>query len=201
MAAVLRVIPRKLPGVVTIALAIGVAIVLFVPVRGFAQDPAVSPDWTLEDVAGNRLNLDELVAEQPTILFFWATWCPYCKALMPHLQSLRLEYGDDLNIIALTIRDDDGDPVGYVRENGFDFTMIVDADEIAAQNDVYGTPGVLILDKDREVVFNLYALGTPEYPARLQDAGHGPKAAYRAPWWAAEIRQSLDGLIADAYAD
>ncbi|MCP5091039.1 MAG: redoxin domain-containing protein, partial [Gammaproteobacteria bacterium] len=30
------------------------------------------------------------MVQQPVILLFWATWCPYCKALMPHLQSIRL---------------------------------------------------------------------------------------------------------------
>ena len=31
-----------------------------------------------------------------TIVYFWATWCPYCKALMPHLQSILDEYGPGL---------------------------------------------------------------------------------------------------------
>ncbi len=29
------------------------------------------------------------------IYLFWASWCPYCKALMPHLQSIQVEYGAD----------------------------------------------------------------------------------------------------------
>ena len=52
-----------------------------------------SPDWTFETIDGTPLTLSEEVSEQTTILFFWASWCPYCKALMPHLQSIELEYG------------------------------------------------------------------------------------------------------------
>jgi len=66
------------------------------------------------------VRLSEEVRRQPFILFFWATWCPYCKALMPHLQSLRFEYGDRVKILAINLIDADGDPVEYVRNAGYD---------------------------------------------------------------------------------
>jgi thiol-disulfide isomerase/thioredoxin len=174
---------------------------LATPLTGVAQESRISPDWTLENANGQAVHLNDLTTERPTILFFWATWCPYCKALMPHLQSIRLEYGDDVNIVAMTIRDDEGDPVGYIKENGFDFTLLVETDEVAEQNDIYGTPGVLLLAPNREVVFNLYDLPRPEYPTDIDDSGNRQKAAYRGPYWAAHIRRALDLLIANSYAD
>ena len=178
-----------------------VLLILFVPPRAFSQGPAVSPDWTAADYRGTQVNLTALAGERPTVLFFWATWCPYCKALMPHLQSIRHEYGDRVNIVALTIRDDDGDPVSYIEDGGFEFTTILEADEIAAANDVYGTPGVLILNPDREVEFNLYRLPKVEPPETAEPARHGRRAAYKAPFWAAEIRQAIDRVQAAHYAD
>ena len=177
------------------------ALLLFASPRAFAQGPAVSPDWTLPDPEGNPVHLAALAAERPTVLFFWATWCPYCKALMPHLQSLRFEYGKRINIVAITIRDDDGDPVSYLRNGGFDFTTVLDGDDIANENDIYGTPGVLVLNTDREVEFNLYALPAVEPPDTGEPAGHRRKAAYKAPFWAAEIRQSIDRVLEDSYSD
>lgn len=164
-----------------------------------ADDATLSPDWTLADTDGKPVHLAAEVAERPTLLFFWATWCPYCKALMPHLQSLKFEYGDRLNIIAITIRDDDGDPLTYLKNGGFEFTAILDGDEIAAKNDVYGTPGVLLLDAERQVVFNLYKLPKVEPPETAEPAGHRRKSAYKAPFWAAEIRRSIDTLMAESY--
>ena len=178
-----------------------VVMILLLPLRVLAQGPAVSPDWTARDARGQAVHLAGRVRDRATVLFFWATWCPYCKALMPHLQSIRLEYGDRVEIIALTIRDDDGDPVEYVAKGGFDFTTIVDGDEIAAQNDVYGTPGVLILNPEREVEFNLYRVPRVEPPDTVDASSNSRKAAYRAPYWASEIRQSLDRVIAEYYAD
>lgn len=174
-------------------------LILIVSPRVFAQSPAISPDWTLPDHAGNPVHLAALIDDRPTLLFFWATWCPYCKALLPHLQSLRFEYGNDINIVAISIRDDDGDPLAYLQNGGFEFTTILNGDEIASKNDVYGTPGVLILNPDREVAFNLYRLPKVEPPDRGGKSGHGRKAAYKAPFWAAEIRKSLDRLLVESY--
>jgi hypothetical protein len=33
-------------------------------------------------------------------VLFWATWCPYCKALMPHVQSNLDEYGKQVRVVA-----------------------------------------------------------------------------------------------------
>ena len=155
-----------------------------------------SPDWTFETIDGSELTLSDEVAEQTTILFFWATWCPYCKALMPHLQSIELEYGDDVEIVAIHFRDDN-DPVEFIEQAGYDFTLLPSGEEIASIYGVWATPGVLIVDKDMEIRFDLRELPARPLPADVESAGHGRRSAHRAPWWAAEIRASLDAVLAD----
>jgi len=86
----------------------------------------VAPDWSLVSSTGETIRLSEEVEQQTTVLFFWATWCPYCKALMPHLQSIRLEYGDDIEILAINFREDD-DPVAFIDDAGYDFTVLPNA--------------------------------------------------------------------------
>jgi hypothetical protein len=43
---------------------------------------------------------------------------------MPHLQSIRLEYGDAVEILAINIMED-GDPVRYIADAGYDFTLLL----------------------------------------------------------------------------
>jgi thiol-disulfide isomerase/thioredoxin len=117
----------------------------------------VAPDWTLQTAEGHTVTLSEVAAERPVVLLFWATWCPYCKALMPHLQSIDLEYGDRIEILAIHFRDD--------------------------------------MDRHQNIRFDLYTAAQPELPASDEDMGHRKKAAYRAPYWAAEIRKSLDEVL------
>ncbi len=180
--------PRML--LATISFVFALTMNLVVPVA--AAEEVTAPDWTLESADGETIRLSDEVREQPVILFFWASWCPYCKALMPHLQSIRLEFGDDVEILALNFRDD-GEPVEFIRNAGYDFTVLPNADEIAAEYGIFGTPGVLIVDREQVVRFDLRGLAKPEIPE--DKAGHSARAAYVAPYWAAEIRRYLDSAL------
>ena len=143
------------------------------------------------------VTLSDIATEQPVVLLFWATWCPYCKALMPHIQSIRLEHGDEVRVLAVHFRDDKGDPAAFIENAGYDFTVLRNGNDTAKLYDVWGTPGLLIIDRDRHIRFNLYDLPKHEFPAGEEDLSHSQKAAYRAPYWAAEIRKTLDEVLSD----
>lgn len=162
-----------------------------------ASEPRLAPDFTLESVSGVPVTLSDVAADQPVILLFWATWCPYCKALMPHIHSIRLEHGDDIRVVAVHFRDDKGDPAAFIENAGYDFTVLRDGNDVAKLYDVWGTPGLLLINRDRTIRFNLYELPKPEFPASEDELSHPQRAAYRAPYWAAEIRKSLDEILAD----
>jgi thiol-disulfide isomerase/thioredoxin len=44
--------------------------------------------------------------EKLIIIDIFATWCPPCKAVAPHLGSLQAKYSEDIKIIGVTIQDD-----------------------------------------------------------------------------------------------
>jgi len=160
-----------------------------------ADEAPIAPDWTLQSQSGETITLSEVAAEQPVIVLFWATWCPYCKALMPHIQSLRLEYGDEIRVLAIHFRDDKGDPVAFIDNAGYDFTLLPDGGEVAKLNEVWGTPALMIIDRDRIVRYDLYTLPKLDLSAAGKSPTHGKKAAYLAPYWAAELRKSLDLVL------
>ena len=173
------------------------ALVLLLASSASANSAELAPDWSLESADGETVRLSEEVIKQPTILFFWATWCPYCKALMPHLQSMRLEYGNDVKILAINFRED-GDPVAFIDDAGYDFTVLPNGDEVATTYGVYGTPGVIIVDSDQQIRFDLRALPRQDPPKSGNLTGHKRTAAYRAPHWAAEIRKSIDSVLEES---
>ena len=80
---------------------------------------------------------------------------------MPHIQSIRLEYGDEIRVLAVHFRDDKGDPIAFIENAGYD----------------------------------LYTLPKLDLSAAEKSATHGKKAAYLAPYWAAELRKSLDLVL------
>jgi thiol-disulfide isomerase/thioredoxin len=158
------------------------------------------PDWRLADADGGSVRLSTAVQERPVVLLFWATWCPYCKALMPHLQSIRLEYGDAVDIFAIHIKDKKGDPVAFLESAGYDFLLLPHGDDVAELYEVFTTPGVIVVDRNMESRFDLRKL--PQYDIPQVQGGkapsHGKKAAYKAPYWAAALRAALDSVLADS---
>jgi thiol-disulfide isomerase/thioredoxin len=163
-----------------------------------AEVAIVAPDWALVSAEHESVRLSEEVRRQPVVLFFWATWCPYCKALMPHLQSLRLEHGDEIKILAINFMDADGDPVGYIRNAGYDFVVLPGGDAVAEAYRVYGTPGVIIVDQEQNIRFDLRSLPGPNLPTIERSANNKRKAAYIAPYWAAEIRKGIDQVLSES---
>ena len=174
-----RLIPLILLGL----LAINVAV---------ADDAPLAPDWQLFTTDNEVLKLGETAAEQPVVVLFWATWCPYCKALMPHLQEIQDEYGDRLRVLAVHFRDDNGDAVAYIEDNGYDFTLLRNGEGVAKLNGIWGTPGVLVIDEQRKLQFDLYELAKLELPDGLS---HGEKAQQLGPYWAAELRKTLELVV------
>lgn len=154
------------------------------------------PAFSLRLADGSQFRYPEDLAG-PTIVLFWATWCPYCKALMPHLQSILDEYPGQVQVLALTIRDD-GDPAAVLAEYGFDFSLLTAADEVAEAWSVKGTPGLFLADAKGRVVFDRLRI-----PAAAQSGSapeeaamkHYQKAARNAPRWAARLRIALDQLL------
>ncbi len=161
-----------------------------------AADSLVAPDWTLVAADGQAINLNDESQNQTTVLLFWATWCPYCKALMPHLQSVVLEYGDKVKVLAINIMED-GDPVEFIENAGYDFTLLPNGDDVADTYGVSGTPGVFVVDHNRVIRFDLRRLPILETSRTGKPTSNRRRAAYHAPYWAAVIRQSIDAVIED----
>ena len=137
---------------------------LFVDATAFAADvdqPAIA--WSGAGADGHEIRFDPQHLQRPALLLFWATWCPYCKALMPYLQKVYDAAGRDrLDVYAIDFKDEDGDPVAELRERGNTFTLVRDGDAIAGLYGVKGTPGLFLVDRNGMIVYKRISGDAPE---------------------------------------
>ncbi|GAB0168840.1 redoxin domain-containing protein [Lysinibacillus sp. CTST325] len=68
------------------------------------------PDFTLTSLDGKNVTLSDLRGKK-VVLNFWATWCPPCKAEMPHMQNYYEQYAkkDNVEIIAVNLTSEERD--------------------------------------------------------------------------------------------
>jgi len=164
------------------------------PALGESRLNRQAPAFELADSGGQLLRFPDDLGG-PAIVLFWASWCPYCKALMPHLQSIVDEYRGEIQVLALNFRDDE-DPRVFISEMGFDFRLFPESDPVAERWGVKATPGLFLVDASGRVLFSNYAIAQDEYPADGPDTPekmkHYQKAARKAPYWAARLRSAID---------
>ena len=159
-----------------------------------AQVDRQTPAFELADGEGQLFHYPADL-NGPTIVLFWASWCPYCKALMPHLQSILDEYPGEIEVLALNFKDDE-DPGEFMARYGYDFRLFPHGDPVAEQWGVKTTPGLFLVDASGRTLFSNFSIPEDAYTSDPADDGkqlkHFQKAARKAPFWAAQLRMAID---------
>ncbi|SOC21663.1 peroxiredoxin [Ureibacillus xyleni] len=92
-------------------------------------DVEFAPDFTLSDMNGTHINLSDLRGKI-VILNFWATWCPPCRAEMPHMQNFyekNKDNGVEIIAVNLTALDEGKQAVEkFINEYGLTFPVVLD---------------------------------------------------------------------------
>ncbi len=112
-----------------------------------------APGFVGKGVGDRSVRFDPTSRERPALVLFWATWCPYCKALMPHLQTVLDTVGSDrLDVYAVAIFEDgELDPAAELKARGQTFTLVLEGEGIAADYGVIGTPGLFLVGRNGKV--------------------------------------------------
>jgi thiol-disulfide isomerase/thioredoxin len=98
-----------------------------------------APEFTLTRLDGSTLSLADLRGK-PTVINFWATWCPPCLAELPLLQAAYLAHRADLNFVAVSVKEESGVVEPFIARQGL--TMPVGLDLNGATLELYGIRGL-----------------------------------------------------------
>lgn len=143
----------------------------------------MAPSFTGLDENGNEVSFPQDVGGKPTILMFWATWCPYCKAFMPYLEEIKNDYGDRIDIVMINHKERGaGDPVAYINALDFRVMAVLDGDSIGDAYTVDFIPGLMIADADGRMAWK-------REPTDL------PAGQAVGEFWDMVVREQLDKML------
>jgi peroxiredoxin len=143
----------------------------------------VTAPLKVKNLEGKEVDLNKLIAGKPTLLIFWATWCPACRAEVPDFAGAYHRYASKgLQVLAVDVGYND--PIEEVRQfaraRALPYTVLYDETQAAVRAfGVQGTPTVLLLDASGAVIHRGYAINDAAVGKLL--AGAGPSAAPGGP--------------------
>lgn len=124
------------------------------------QTGNTAPDFVLQE---GMLNLSSIQSDY-TLLLFWASWCSHCTQEIPEIKkitdsiSAKLHSsGKRLTVIAISLDTDKAAWQKYVLDNNL-FTWLNTSElkgwkgEVPKQYNVYATPTMFLLDKDKKII-------------------------------------------------
>jgi thiol-disulfide isomerase/thioredoxin len=115
-------------------------------------DPA--PPWTLQDLHGKTVNLSDFRGKI-VVLDFWATWCPPCRAEIPHFIDLQKQYGDQgLAVIGISLDDGGPDAVAdFVKKSGINYTIVLGNGDVTERyGHIQGIPTTFVINQQGNIV-------------------------------------------------
>lgn len=122
----------------------------------FFENPLIgeaAPDVTLKTTSGQEKSFSSYREGQPSIVFFWATWCPYCvkelKALSTKAQELK-EKG--IRLILVDLEETAADVQAYLEKNSIQMEVFLDAEGQAAEKyAIMGVPTFFFINPEGKI--------------------------------------------------
>lgn len=117
-----------------------------------------APDFSLPNLSKEEVELSKLVQEKPTMLVFWATWCPTCNEEIPVLNQWVDRY-PGLQIVAVNVQESPERVRAFAKKKKIRYSILLDEEgEVAQQYGLVGIPASVLLAKGGKVIYYGFSL-------------------------------------------
>lgn len=115
-----------------------------------------APDFTIKTVDGKTVSLQQLASGKPTLLYFFATWCSFCKEDLAVADKVYPEYKDRVNFLAIDLdpKESVAAIAAYKRNGGHEFIDFAPADTKVLQDyGITSTTTKVAIDRNRLILW------------------------------------------------
>jgi peroxiredoxin len=111
-------------------------------------------DFSLQDLDQKTFTLSDYRGKKPVLLFFWTTWCPFCrkeiKALNDQYPQLKKEGWE---VFAIDVGEPAYKVENFIQKQNLSFKVLLDKDtQVATDYNIRGVPTYFLLNKKGEVI-------------------------------------------------
>ena len=123
-------------------------------------------DFTGTTVTGETFEGASL-SGRPTLLWFWAPWCPTCRGQIPQVEGIAADHAGELNVIGIGSLDS-AEAIAGFADDVDDVVHLEDVDgELWKRFGVTEQSSFVLLDADGTVVFEAGYGGTDDLDAQV----------------------------------
>jgi len=114
----------------------------------------LAPDFTLETISGQKVNMIQYRDGQPAMIFFWATWCPHCRKQLKELERNRQAIeANGITIILVDVGESLQKVSEYINANNISFDIFLDeSTETASAYKISGVPTFFFIDREGIII-------------------------------------------------
>ena len=113
-------------------------------------------DFRLSGLDQKIHSLSDYKGKNNVLLFFWTTWCPFCRKEIKKLNDRSEELAKDgIMVLGINVGEPRAKVEKYIEKNGIKLPILLDEDTVVS--DTYGIMGVptfFLVDKSGVVIFS-----------------------------------------------
>jgi peroxiredoxin len=130
-----------------------------------------APAFAIKDMEGKTVSLKDLKGKV-VVMDLWATWCPPCRASLPHLDKLHEEIKPKgVEVFAVNEQEDKDDVQNFIKQTGLKTPVLLDSDGAVGQAyRAEGIPQTVVIGKDGVVRKVIVGFGGEETAKELKEA-------------------------------
>ncbi len=117
-----------------------------------------APDFKLETMDGDYVQLSDYLGKGPVLIAFWATWCKPCAEELTEFKKTYKEFEPKgLKIVAISIDNEKtaSKVKPFVKSRDYPFDILLDPNsDVARKYYAYNIPYSVLLDKNGTIVYS-----------------------------------------------
>lgn len=108
-----------------------------------------APPLAGRSLDGPYLDLQRMTSRRPVLIYFWATWCRYCRVVSPAISDLATDH----QVISVAMQSGSASEVAeYLQRNNLQFPTLNDPDgALSSRWGIRVTPTIVIVDSGGKV--------------------------------------------------